>query len=359
MRLENFISDLLYEHDCVVVPGFGGLVANYRSAKLNKQTHLIFPPSKYVGFNRHLKNNDGLLITHLSGLLNISYKDAQEKVSAAVQEWQSALQRDGRVFWERIGTFFYDKSGSLQFIPEEQENYLLSSFGLRPVQLTPVIVQVSEENKVIPIEEAKPQKRSTTIAWRVAAVVAVPLLFAGIWMASNKSNLENINLASLNPFHTEKIKANYSPDYTTSIKELNWQRAESPLENYLNDTTNKEEVRFDFEHLTFSEDGILIAKNKPAVADKTSKADGKGAAEAKKCIAKGRYAVIGGAFADQQNAERFLDKLKQNGFEASFAGKRGGLQLVAYGFYDSATEAQNAMANIRSSGTGSAWIKRY
>lgn len=358
MRLENFISDLLYEHDCVVVPGFGGLVANYRSAKLNKQTHLIFPPSKHVGFNRHLKNNDGLLITHLSGLLNISYKDAQEKVSAAVQEWQGALHRDGRVFWERIGTFFYDKTGSLQFIPEEQENYLLSSFGLQPVQLNPVIVPVSED-KIISIEEAKSDTRKTTIAWRVAAAIAVPLLVAGIWVASNKSNLDNINLASLNPFHTEKIKSNYSPDKTANFKEPEWQAATSPLENYLNDSTNKEEVRFDFEQLSFSEDGILIAKNKPAVADKTSKADGKGAVEVKKSVTKGRYAVIGGAFADQQNAERFLDKLKQNGFEASFAGKRGGLQLVAYGFYDSATEAQNAMANIRSSGTGSAWIKRY
>ncbi len=358
MRLENFISDLLYEHDCVVVPGFGGLVANHRSAKLNRQTHLIFPPSKQIGFNRHLKNNDGLLVAHLAGLLTISYKEAQQKIEAAVAEWQTALQRDGRIFWEKIGTFFYDKTGSLQFIPEEQENYLLSSFGLQPVQLTPIAIEV-EETKVIAIEEQKEGRPQTTILWRVAAVAAIPLLFAGIWIAGNRASSENFNFASLNPFHTEKIKANYSTDKTVKAKLQSWEPSTSPLDNYLLDSSDKEQVRFDFEQLAFSEKGILIAKNIPAVADKTNKTEGKNSSEVKKGIAKGKYAVIGGAFADSQNAQRFLERLRQEGFEASYAGKRGSLQLVAYGFYDTVAEAQNALANIRSAGTGSAWIKRY
>ncbi len=358
MRLENFISDLLYEHDCVVVPGFGGLVANYRSAKLNRQTHLISPPSKHVGFNRHLKNNDGLLVAHLAGLLSISYKEAQQKIEFTVADWQLALQRDGRIFWEKIGTFFYDKSGSLQFIPEEQENYLRSSFGLLPVQLTPVAVQV-EETKVISPEEKKGDKPKTTIVWRVAAVVAIPLLAAGIWFAGNNADTKDFNFASLNPFHTEKIKSSYSADKTVASTLQNWEPATSPLDNYLQDSSIKEQVRFDFEQLSFSENGILIAKNIPAIADKTSTAEGKNATEVKKGTNKGKYAVIGGAFADDQNARRFLEKLKQEGFEASYAGKRGSLQLVAYGFFDTAAEAQTALSNIRDAGTGSAWIKRY
>lgn len=354
MRLESFISDLLYEHDCVVVPGFGGLVANYRSARLNQQTHLIFPPSKHIGFNRHLRNNDGLLVSHIAHLLAIPYKDAQQRIETAVSDWQLSLQKDGRIFWEKIGTFFYDKAGSLQFIPEEQENYLLSSFGLQPVQLTPVAIPVVEE-KIAQITEIKPQRQ---IGWKVAAAVAIPLLAVGFWAVSNRANMENINLASLNPFHQEKIVGRYLLASSLNPEQLHWSEATSPLENYLNDISNTEQVRFDFEHLSFSEEGIAIAKNIPAVADKTKTTAGK-VVGSEKGSTKGRYAVIGGAFADEQNAERFLKKLKQDGFEASFAGKRGGLQLVAFGFYDSAAEAQNAMANIRSSGTGSAWIKRY
>jgi len=356
MRLENFISDLLYEHDCVVIPGFGGLVANYRSAKLNRQTHLILPPSKHIGFNRHLKNNDGLLVSHLSGLFSISYKEAQQKIETIVSEWQTALQKDGRIFWEKIGTFFYDKAGNLQFIPEEQENYLLSSFGLLPVQLTPVI---AEEEKVVSITGRNENKLKSNISWKVAAAVTIPLLAVGLWLASNNAKMDNLNLASLNPFHQEKIVSRYSLESSSNSEQLNWSSATSPLENYLKDTSNTEQARFDFEQLSFSEDGIPIAKNIPAAADKTSTTSGKNTSEVSKFSAKGRFAVIGGAFADPQNAERFLEKLKQEGFDAVYAGKRGTLRLVAYGFYDTKEEAQTAIKNIRSSGTGSAWIKRY
>ncbi|MEC8853074.1 MAG: SPOR domain-containing protein, partial [Bacteroidota bacterium] len=30
--IEHYISDLLYLHDCVIIPGFGGFVGNKKSA---------------------------------------------------------------------------------------------------------------------------------------------------------------------------------------------------------------------------------------------------------------------------------------------------------------------------------------
>lgn len=357
MRLESFISDLLYEHDCVVIPGFGGLVSNYRPARLNSQTNMIFPPSKYVGFNRHLKNSDGLLVSHLSALLSISYKEAQERIDEQVSDWQSALQRDGRVFWEKIGTFFYDKDGSLQFLPEEQENYLLSSFGLYPVQLTPVLVQQNEPG--ITPEEIEREKKVSSIGWRVAAAMAIPLMAAGIWFASSRIQDDGFNLATLNPFHTVKIKSDYSPENGIIPTTQDWLAASSPLQAYLDDSSNREQLRFDFEKLDFTDNGILIAKNLPAIPDKTDKAENKKNSELKQQSFKGKFAVIGGAFADSDNANRFLTKLKQDGFDASFAGKKGSLQLVAFGFYDTLSEAQSAVSDIYASGAGSAWIKRY
>jgi hypothetical protein len=359
MRLESLIADLLYEHDCVVVPGFGGLVANYRSAKLNKQTHRIAPPSKHIGFNGHLKNNDGLLVAYLATMLECSYKDAQSRIESHVAEWQSMLQRDGRLFWERIGTFFFDKGGQLQFIPEEQENFLMSSFGLLPVQLTPVAIW-QDETPVVEMQPIATEKNKPSIVWRVAAVAAIPLLAAGIWIAGSHANSKDFNFASLNPFHTEKIVSPYSTHDSPSVDEtVEWKNVVSPLDEYLAQPEQQEPVRFNFEKMTFDESGVLIAKNIPAVADKTSKAPGKHTNDVKKGSMKGKFAIIGGAFADDQNAQRFLDKLQQDGFDASFAGKKGYLQLVAYGFYDSMQEAQTALANIRSSGTGGAWIKRY
>ena len=70
-----------------------------------------------------------------------------------------------------------------------------------------------------------------------------------------------------------------------------------------------------------------------------------------------RFAVIGGAFAVAENAEKFVRKLQDEGFSAALAGKKDGLQLVAYGFYPTKSEATEALRKIKSSG-GSAWIRR-
>jgi hypothetical protein len=34
MKIEQYISELLYKYDCVIVPGLGGFVANYKSATI-------------------------------------------------------------------------------------------------------------------------------------------------------------------------------------------------------------------------------------------------------------------------------------------------------------------------------------
>ena len=36
--VSQYISDLLYTNDCVIVPNFGGFVGNRKSAELNKKT---------------------------------------------------------------------------------------------------------------------------------------------------------------------------------------------------------------------------------------------------------------------------------------------------------------------------------
>lgn len=46
MQLEVILYDLLFNTDCLVIPQFGGLVAKQKSAALNSQLHLVYPPRK-------------------------------------------------------------------------------------------------------------------------------------------------------------------------------------------------------------------------------------------------------------------------------------------------------------------------
>jgi hypothetical protein len=74
MSLTNYINDLLYRYDCVIVPDFGGFVTNAISARVNHFSHTFYPPTKQLTFNSHLTNNDGLLANYIASSENISFK---------------------------------------------------------------------------------------------------------------------------------------------------------------------------------------------------------------------------------------------------------------------------------------------
>ena len=52
MKMETYISELLYRHDCVILPGLGGFITNYRSAQIHPVSHTLRPPSKSISFAR-------------------------------------------------------------------------------------------------------------------------------------------------------------------------------------------------------------------------------------------------------------------------------------------------------------------
>jgi cell division septation protein DedD len=339
MQLQAFITDLLFEHDCVVVPGFGGLVANYRPARLNRSTHIIYPPSKHIGYNRNLTNNDGLLVHHIAGIAGITYSQALAKVEEEVANCQHALNTEGRLVWEKIGVFFRDRSGQIQFVPEEQENYLLSSYGLSAIKLKYVANERGQnETPVIPITTAT--KRTTGGVWKIAAAAAIPLLVSGVLLLRNQLNTHNdFHLASFNPFESAHIVSDYKPRTNLTL----WD--EKAFE-----TTSEE--TFVFDNATAP---APKKENKIATADNAVKTTPKPKATAQQ--QRGKYAVIGGAFKVKENANNFLKKLKAEGFDAQIAGTKNDLTLVAYGIYNTAAEADNAIQNILTDKSAKAWVK--
>jgi hypothetical protein len=55
-NISKHISELLYFHDCVIVPGFGGLVANHITAVYDEEKNMFSPPAKEIVFNTNLKH---------------------------------------------------------------------------------------------------------------------------------------------------------------------------------------------------------------------------------------------------------------------------------------------------------------
>ncbi len=131
----KFISDLIIQHDCVIVPGLGGFVANYKPASLSDEKGLFLPPQKEIGFNRSLMHNDGLLVNHVAIHTGISYADAQKSVEAFVNTLWEQLGEKNVAEISEIGILKKDLTGNLLFQPGSNGWILPEAFGLAPVHL--------------------------------------------------------------------------------------------------------------------------------------------------------------------------------------------------------------------------------
>ena len=87
--LEEAIVNLLLRHNCVIVPAFGGFVAQSSGALIDMDSGVITPPRKSVLFNKQLVNNDGLLISHISSEYKIEYASSENFLKTKVDEWHA------------------------------------------------------------------------------------------------------------------------------------------------------------------------------------------------------------------------------------------------------------------------------
>ena len=133
MKIEKYISELLYRYSCVIVPGFGAFVTEIRSAYFDEKLGVFYPPQKIIRFSAQIKSNDGLLANEIALSENISYEKALVKIETAVLYWQNALKIDHKIALENIGDFYQPFEGLLTFEPLTSVNYLTSSFGLQPL----------------------------------------------------------------------------------------------------------------------------------------------------------------------------------------------------------------------------------
>lgn len=179
MNLTNYINELLYRYDCVIVPNFGGFVTHRIGAKLNSDLHIFYPPTKQIAFNSHLKHNDGLLTNFVASAEQISFEKATAAISLSVLNWQNEL-KSGAFQLDNLGTIVLNEKQQIVFEPTKEINFLTTSFGLAKVptslikrNATPIIPlvteDISEDKKVIPL----------FIKYAAAAAILLTLGFAG------------------------------------------------------------------------------------------------------------------------------------------------------------------------------------
>jgi hypothetical protein len=130
MKIEKYISELLYRYQCVGVPGFGAFLCEWQSAQVIVSQNSFVPPKKVISFNSHIKNNDGLLANHIALQEKISYENALSKIQTQVVFWLEKLENKENLVLENIGEIFSNSEHNFVFKPNTAINYLTDSFGL-------------------------------------------------------------------------------------------------------------------------------------------------------------------------------------------------------------------------------------
>ena len=122
MKMDQYISQLLYRYQCVTVPGFGAFLTEIQSAQLHQDSHSFYPPKKLISFNAYLKNNDGLLANHIAQAEKMSYEVAVTIIENQVAIWKSKLNDFGAITIKNIGDLSLNAERNLVFVPSDQVN---------------------------------------------------------------------------------------------------------------------------------------------------------------------------------------------------------------------------------------------
>lgn len=139
-RFIEYISDLLFLHDCVIIPDFGGFICNYKSAYIDENSGRICPPTKDILFNRNLTHNDGLLVNWIADKENISFKNATAQVMLFCEDLKIRLNQKQRIAFGDIGTFYTDRRFNIIF-EAGKNNFFAETFGMEAIELPPPVFQ--------------------------------------------------------------------------------------------------------------------------------------------------------------------------------------------------------------------------
>lgn len=136
--LAKHIETLLLDQNCVIVPGLGGFVAGYVSARHIEGENLFLPPHRQVGFNPLLSLNDGLLVQSYMQAYDASFPEATAMIGEAVAQLKTTLQNHGEAEVGGIGKLIIAVDGRFDFIPNEAgllspELYALDAFECVPL----------------------------------------------------------------------------------------------------------------------------------------------------------------------------------------------------------------------------------
>ena len=310
MALEQYIKELLFEHECVTIPGFGAFLTRSYDFQVNNVTGEFNPSRKELTFNSLLTSNDGVLANYFAKKQKISYERAIRLIEKEAANWKKKLNTQP-IFIGSIGKMMLNQNKKIEFKPYGKLNFDSSVFGLSSFIKEPLTSK--NKTKLFSLEFNKeslefiPENNKRLVPksfYRFAAIALITFLF------------------SASSFY-------FVDQYINTQRLVNLEIAQNRIQK------NVQSAIFNLGKLNSISLSIDVVKPK---SNNTF------------------YSIIAGTFRNKSYAERKIKVLKKQGYNAALAEiNPKGMFRVAYGRFKSKDEATKLLYLLKYTLKKDAW----
>lgn len=276
-RLVSHIEFLLHEHNCVIIPEFGGFVVNSIHSRVENGTEFCAPTCELV-FNRDLTYNDGLMAQSYMKTYQLSFESSTLEIQKGVRELKHRLHDHKHVVLGQLGSFTMQEDKRFVYKPAPFDRP--SFFGLDRAVLKPLAVV---QPNVVPLNPSARDKKMQVTGISVAAVAVIAVLLLLLPMSDSTTRP-----------HTARM-----------LSETEWFRPKQPVSQQqaaLQDLPTTEHG---------NEDTALAVDNPPGVKDAVTPEGS-------------QFYIVMGVFTGNETATKLNNELKEKGFTRTGLLERSG-----------------------------------
>lgn len=346
-ELVSHIEFLLHEHNCVIIPDFGGFVVDVKPSSKDGVSSFL-PPKCELGFNCYLTHNDGLLAQSYMKSYQMTFEAAMMLITRDVEDLKSLLKKTRRVEMGKLGSIVMNNDKRLTFMPAQFVRPSL--FGLDKASLRPLVQMHSRQTT--PVNEMPSINNGSRFAGVAVLAVSIILLlimffipeggsekdrqfaqmFADVPLFDNKENIQQPLDFAQTDLLTTNIKAEVSSE---ELQITEPELAEIPVD--VPATPEVVSVEIPAVTPTVETKEIAIKEVKKSVSKPSQKQE----------VLEPQYYVIMGVFEFPESVQNMVETLQEEGFKEIGTQVRKGRTDVYVASFTNGEEAQAYLHQIQ------------